>query len=526
VKKVPRYFGPAPHQCARVDVDLCVYGGVSGGVTAALEGAARGLRVVLLEPSAHVGGMTSGGLGMTDVGNKHVIGGLSREFYRRVGARYGVEEEWRFEPHVAESVFDLWLAERDVQVFKKQFVADVIKEGNRLLALRTLSGLEVRARIFIDASYEGDLLALAGVSHGIGREDNSRYGETLNGAQIEKGHQFLDPVDPYVVPGVPASGLLPGIEPGGDFVPGRGDHRVQTYNFRMCLTRRTDIRIPFPKPPAYDSDWYILLKRQLATGWNEAFDKFDEIRNQKTDTNNHGPVSTDFIGQNHGWAEGDYAARERIFQAHVTWQQGLMWCLANDPGVPPAIREPMSLWGLCADEFPDSGGWPHALYVREARRMVSEYVMTEHNCRGVIEAEDPVGMAAYGMDSHHCRRLARENRVVNEGDVQVGGMLPYPVSFRSIVPREAECANLLVPFCLSASHISFGSIRMEPVFMILGQSAAIAASLALGANVPVQQVPYPELRAALEEAGQILDRPEDATAFIVGETEAEELVPS
>lgn len=526
MKNVPRYFSPAPHQSVRIDADLCVYGGVSGGVTAALEGAARGLRVVLLEPSSHVGGMTAGGLGMTDVGNKHVIGGLSREFYRRVGARYGVAEEWRFEPHVAEAVFEEWLEEKDVRVFKQQFLDEVIKEENRLVALRTLSGLEVRAQIFLDASYEGDLLARAGVSYFVGREDNAVYAETLNGAQIENGHQFLEPVDPYVVPGVPASGLLPGLETGEDFVPGRGDRRVQTYNFRMCLTRRDEIRLPFPKPPAYDSHWYTLLKRHLATGWNEAFEKFDEIRNQKTDTNNHGPVSTDFIGQSHLWAEGDYATRERLFQAHVTWQQGLMWCLANDPGVPAAIREPMRGWGLCADEFPDSGGWPHALYVREARRMVSDYVMTEHNCRGDVEAEDPVGMAAYGMDSHHCRRLVRNGRVMNEGDVQVGGMLPYPVSYRSLVPREAECANLLVPFGLSASHISFGSIRMEPVFMILGQSAAIAAALALKANIPVQRISYPELRAALEEAGQILQRPQGATAFIVGETEAEELVHS
>lgn len=526
VKTVPRYFSPAPQESSSVSADLCVYGGVSGGVMAAIEGAARGLRVVLLEPGTHLGGMTAGGLGMTDVGNKHIIGGLSRAFYRRVGSHYGVAEEWRFEPHVAETIFENWLEEAGVRVFKGQFVEAVVKTGSRLSGLRTLSGLEVRADMFIDASYEGDLLALAGVSFAVGREGNAVYSETLNGAQIETGHQFEAPVDPFIVPGVPSSGLLPGIESGEDFQPGRGDHRIQTYNFRMCLTRRSDIRVPFPRPAAYDPDWYILLKRHLATGWNEAFQKFDEIRNEKTDTNNHGAVSTDFIGQNHAWATAGYETREKIFQNHVTWQQGLMWCLANDPGVPAAIREPMSLWGLCADEFSESGGWPHALYVREARRMISDYVMTEHNCRGLVEAEDPIGMAAYGMDSHHCRRMVRDGCVVNEGDVQVGGILPYPVSYRSIVPREGECANLLVPFCLSASHISFGSIRMEPVFMILGQSAAIAASLALAGKCSVQQVAYGELRAALEEAGQILHRPPDATAFIVGETEAEALMHS
>jgi hypothetical protein len=527
VKTVPRYFSPAqPEVSSVLQADLCIYGGVSGGVIAAIEGASQGLRVVLLEPSWHVGGMTAGGLGMTDVGNKHIIGGLSREFYRRVGARYGVAEEWRFEPHVAERIFDEWLEEAGVRVFKGQFVESVVKDDHRLVALRTVSGLEVRARMFIDASYEGDLLALAGVSHAIGREDNSVYGETLNGAQIEQGHQFEAPVDPYVVPGVAAPGQRPGIDADGTFVAGQGDRRVQTYNFRMCLTQRSDVRIPFPKPAAYDPAWYLLLKRHLATGWNEAFQKFDEVRNGKTDTNNHGPVSTDFIGQNHAWPRSSYANREVIFQNHVTWQQGLMWCLANDPDVPAAIREPMATWGLCADEFLDSGGWPHALYVREARRMVSDYVMTEHNCRGAVEAADPIGMAAYGMDSHHCRRIVHDGRVVNEGDVQVGGILPYPVSYRAIVPKESECANLLVPFCLSASHISFGSIRMEPVFMILGQSAAIAAALALANKTSVQQVRYGELRPALEEAGQILSRPPEATAFIVGETEADALVHS
>ncbi|PTX96706.1 xanthan lyase [Spartobacteria bacterium LR76] len=524
VKLVPRYFLPAPFKVMSLSADICVYGGVSGGVIAALDAANRGLSVVLLEPSAHLGGMTAGGLGMTDVGNKHVIGGLSREFYRRVGRRYGTLEEWRFEPHVAEETFEQWLLEANVRVFKRQFIDEVSKEGNRIVAIRTVSGIAVRAAMFIDASYEGDLLALAGVSHFIGREGNSRYNETINGAQIESGHQFETPVDPYIIPGVPASGLLPGIDPDPSFAQGAGDNRVQTYNFRMCLTQRDDIRMPFPQPEGYDESWYILLKRFLATGWNEAFQKFDEIRNGKTDTNNHGAVSTDFIGQNYGWAAGSYVEREHIFQRHVCWQQGLMWCLANDSEVPAAIREPMSSWGLCADEFPESGGWPHALYVREARRMLGDYVMTEHNCRGHSVAEDSIGMAAYGMDSHHCRRMVRNGVVVNEGDVQVGGILPYPISYRAIVPREAECANLLAPFCISASHIAFGSIRMEPVFMTLGQSASVAASIALDLGVSVQQVPYPDLQAALLEAGQVLSRPPEATAFIVGITEAEALV--
>ena len=517
----PRYFVPAPFHQQTLTADLCIYGGASGGVIAAIEAARRGLKVVLVEPSRHLGGLTAGGLGMTDVGNKHVIGGLSREFYRRVGRHYGVDVEWRFEPHVAEKTFEDWLSETTVRAFKGHFLQSVSKKKDRLVSLTTTSGLTVEAAMFIDATYEGDLMARAGVSYTVGRESNSQYDETLNGAQIHTEHQFNSPVDPYVVPGNPASGLLPGIDADSSFELGRGDLRVQAYNFRMCLTDRPDLRIPFPKPADYDPRWYVLLKRHLATGWNEAFRKFDPIRNGKTDTNNHGAVSTDFIGQNHAYPESDYETRERIFQAHVTWQQGLMWTLANDPEIPAAIREPMSKWGLCRDEFPDFGGWSYALYVRESRRMVSDYVMTEHNCRGTLVAEDSVGMAAYGMDSHNIRRIVIDGRVINEGDVQAGGFLPYPISYRSIIPRRDECANLLVPYCLSASHIGFGSIRMEPVFMILGQSAAVAASLALSGKTSVQELPYAVLKRELLSGDQILARPAQAEAFKIGETEAE-----
>lgn len=517
----PVYFQPGKSESLTLSVDLCVYGGTSGGVIAAIEAASRGLSVVLLESGPCVGGMTAGGLGMTDVGNKHVIGGLARKFYQRVGARYGVFEEWRFEPHVAREVFEDWLGETNVRVFCRQFVAAVEMHDRRIVSLRTTRDLNVSAKMFIDASYEGDLLAMAGVSHMTGREDNKAYAETVNGQQIHREHQFLEPVDPYIVPGTPGSGLLPGIESGDDFEYGRGDARLQAFNFRMCLTRRDDIRQPFPKPVDYRPEWYLLLKRFLATGWDECFQKFDPIRNGKTDTNNHGAVSTDFIGMNHGFEAAGYEERERIYQAHVSWQQGLMWTLANDPEIPPSIREPMSLWGLCRDEFPESGGWPHALYIRECRRMISDCVMTEHHCRGVVEAQDPVGMAAYGMDSHNCRRFVRDGRVVNEGDVQAGGILPYPVSYGAIVPKQSECTNLLVPFCLSATHISFGSIRMEPVFMGLSQSAAIAAAIAIAEDTGVQNVPYTALHAELAGAGQILEQPEDAEAFVVGETEAE-----
>jgi hypothetical protein len=498
------YFRPAEHQVRTLKTDICIYGGVSGGVIAAIEGAKRGYRVVLLEPSNHLGGLSASGLGNTDIGSKLSIGGLSREFYRRVGARYGVEEEWCFEPHIAEEVFESWLAETNVQVFKRQFIEAVRKENGRLVALRTLSGLTVEADIFIDAGYEGDLMALAGVSYAVGRESNAKYGESYNGAQIRDLHQFESPVDPYLIPGDPASGLLPGIEPGDDFVSGAGDHRLQAYNFRMCLTRRDDIRLPFPKPDGYDDKQYLLLKRFLATGWNDYFETFMRIRNGKVDANNHGAVSTDFIGMNYGYPEAGYAGREKIFQDHVRYQQGLMWCLTNDPGIPAPVREPMREWGLCRDEFTDCGGWSHALYIRESRRMVSDYVMTEHHCLGTAGVPDAIGMGAYGMDSHNCRRIVRNGSVWNEGDVQITKLTPYSISYRSIVPRKSECENLFVTFCLSASHISFGSIRMEPVLMLLSQSAVIAADIALKEGRAVQDVPYESLEPELLEAKQVL----------------------
>ncbi len=470
-----RYFDPRPNEARTVAADFCVYGGTSGGVTGAVEAARRGLRVVVVMPESHPGGLTSGGLGRTDMGKKEAIGGLAREFYRRAGRHYGVEEEWYFEPHVAERVFEEWLAQDNIQVFRREYLEAVEMEDGRITALRTISGLTVRARMFLDATYEGDLLARAGVRYAVGRESNSVYGETLNGQQIRDKHQFDPPVDPYVVAGVPSSGLLPGIET-TPYRQGEGDGRVQAYNFRMCLTKRADIRVPFAKPANYRAELYILLKRFLATGWSESFRKFDPVRNEKTDTNNNGAVSTDFIGANHAYPEADYVRREEIFQDHVNYQQGLMWCLANDPGVPAAIRESMSQWGVCEDEFVDTGGWPFALYIREGRRMVSDYVMTELNCTGQRVAEDSIGLAAYGMDSHNCRRLVVDGVLRNEGDVQVW-VQPYPMSYRSIIPARGQCRNLLVTFAVSASHIGFGSIRMEPVFMGLSQAAAIAAAM-------------------------------------------------
>ncbi len=489
----------------KLDVDLCVYGGTSGGITAALQAARDGRRVVLVAPEAHLGGLTTGGLTNTDIGNKAAIGGLSREVYKRIGQKYGVEEEWRFEPKVAEAVYQEMIAEAKVPVHYRHFLKAIGKKGPRITSLTTERGLTVTAKMFIDATYEGDLMAKAGVSYHVGREANSVYGETINGVQVHNKHQFDYPVSPYVIEDDPKSGLLPGINPQPVAPAGTGDHRVQAYNFRMTLTQKPENRIPFPKPEGYDPQQYVLLARYLNTGWNEVFRKFDAIRGDKVDTNNHGAVSTDFIGQNYDWPDGDYRTREKIFQRHVVYQQGLQWFLANDPSVPEPIRTRMAEWGLCKDEFQDTGGWPRQLYVREARRMISDYVMTEHNCRGKLRAVDAVGLGAYGMDSHNCDRVVIDGKVRNEGDVQVGGFSPYPISYRSIVPARKEVQNLLVPVCLSASHIAYGSIRMEPVFMILGQSAAVAAGMALDTDTPVQEVDYSRLRNRLLELGHILE---------------------
>ena len=513
--------------------DVVVYGGTCGGVIAAVQAAAEGKSVVLVEPSTHLGGLTSGGLGATDIGNKGAIGGRSRDFYHRIADHYrkadswiyekaedyksnrgyDVDAEcmWTFEPHVAENIMNELVAEADVPVVfgeRLDLAGGVHKEGTRIVSFRTESGREFRGGMFIDATYEGDLMALAGVSYTVGREANATYGETLNGVQTanNKYHNFDLPVSPYIVPDDPNSGLLPGIDPTGPGEEGSGDNRVQAYNFRMCLTDASENRVPFAKPAGYDSLVYEPLLRYYEAGFEEVPWGPTLMPNRKTDTNNRQGFSTDFIGANYTYPEADYATRDKIFAAHLEYQKGLMWTLANHPRVPEKVRNAVSNWGLAADEFTETGNWPHQMYVREARRMVADYVMTQHNCQGRETADDPVGMAAYTMDSHNVQRYVTDDGYLrNEGDVQVGGFEPYPISYRSIIPSKNECTNLLVPVCLSASHIAFGSIRMEPVFMVLGQSAATAACQALDKEVGIQDIDYPALRKKLLADGQYLD---------------------
>lgn len=518
------------------EVEIAVYGGTSGGISAAIQAAREGRTAVLIEPTHFLGGLTTGGLGATDIGNKNAIGGIAREFYGEIFAYYaddsrwvhqsraeyamrrshastaGERTMWTFEPHAASAVFNQMLQRAGGKITvvygeRLDRKKGVVKEGPRISKIIMESGREFSAQMFIDATYEGDLMAAAGVQYHVGREANATYGETLNGVQVARSvsHQFKVRVSPFVRPEDPSSGLLPGVEsevPGPD---GSGDRKVQAYNFRMCTTDAPENRVPWEKPESYDERWYELALRNLEAGDDRVSWNPTPMPNRKTDTNNNFAISTDFIGQNWEYAEADYAARERIWKAHEQWQKGLMWTYANHPRVPEKIRAAFQKFGLARDEFADNGNWPRQLYVREARRMVSDYVMTEKNCRRAEVVEDSVGMGAYNMDSHHIQRyVTKEGFVRNEGDVQVG-VKPYPVSYRSIRPKASECINLLVPVCLSASHIAYGSIRMEPVFMVLGQSAATAASLAIENRVAVQEIDYSLLQKRLLGANQVLD---------------------
>ncbi|MCW1926100.1 FAD-dependent oxidoreductase [Luteolibacter arcticus] len=531
---IPAFAAPVPY-------DVVVYGGTSGGVIAAVQVAKSGRSVVLVSPTAHLGGLTTSGLGWTDLGESSILGGLSREFYHRVYQHYQPAGAWNwqsrpsfgnagqggpafndttqiasvFEPKVAEAIFTAMLAEEEVPVITGRLDLDdgVVMSGGKIDRLKLEDGREFSGKMFIDASYEGDLLPGAGVTFTIGREANATHGETYNGIQAARAtkNQLRDGIDPYVVPGNAASGLLPGVNADVGGVDGSSDARLQAYCFRMVLTDVAANRVAIAQPPGYNEADYELLFRSIEAGQTTDFFKFDLMPNRKTDSNNRGGISTDFIGKNYGpgwnWATLDHDERLALAKQHENWQRGLVWTLQNHSRVPASIRNAHAAWGLPADEFTDNGNWPWQLYVREARRMVSDYVMRQAHCSGEVVAPDSVGLAAYAMDSHHVQRHVKDGKVKNEGDVQMPVGNPYPVSYRSIVPKAGECPNLLVPWSISASHMAFGSIRMEPVFMILAQSAAIAADLALDGNLSVQQVPYAQLRPVLLAAGQALGEP-------------------
>lgn len=509
--------------------DVVIYGGTSAGVTAAIETLRTGRTAILIEPSQHVGGLTSGGLGMTDSGDNRAIGGMAREFYQRTKRHYdqpsawrqekpeayshykkAEDAIWRFEPAVAEKILREMLAEVKATVIygeRLDLRAGVIKQGLEIKSIKMESGKTYAGKRFIDASYEGDLMAKAGVSYTVGREANAQYGEMYNGVQTKNSHshQFTMPVDPYVKPGDPKSGLLPGIHAGPPGTEGGADKLVQAYCFRLCMTDDVANMIPWSKPEGYDPLRYELGLR-YAVGGNKIWMKPDFMPNRKTDTNNNGGFSMDNIGMNYDYPDGDYATREKILREHYQYQMGLCYFFANDPRVPAQVRKEFSRFGLAKDEFTDNKGWPHQIYVREARRMIGGYVHSELDCRRQRATPASVGMGSYNMDSHNCQRYVDADGLArNEGDVQKFPGGAYPISYQCLVPKAMECTNLLVPVCVSSSHIAYGSIRMEPVFMVLGQSAAAAACLSLEAGTTVQAVNYDQLKAKLLKANQVLE---------------------
>ena len=536
---------------APAERDLVIYGSSPAALTAAIEAQRLGRTAVIVCPETRIGGLTTGGLGQTDIGNKSAFGGLALQFYRDVADWYKVDSHWKyekrsdyipdgqcagsfgedsmwtFEPSAALAILERWERDNKLEIVRGEFLdrkpGGVVRNGSRIVAIKTLSGKTFRGKMFVDATYEGDLMAAAGVSYTVGREANSAYGETISGIEraLSKNHQFNKGVSPYVKPGDPSSGLLPYVEPDTDEPDGTGDGRVQAYCFRMCLTDEPSNRIPFVKPEGYNPQNYELLLRNLEAIDPETFvkkaAKFWEFMpwinsrmpNRKTDTNNRSGFSTDFIGQNHAWPEASYKEREKILKAHLDYQMGLMWTLANNPRVPEPIRSRVAQWGTCKDEFADGlgHGWQSQLYVREARRMVGDYVATEHDVLRERTTSRPVAMAAYGMDSHHVRRyVGKDGFVHNEGNIEdwrAGGK-PYPLDYGVIIPKKGDCENLFVPVCVSASHMAFGSIRMEPVFFALGQVAGAAAALSLDADCAVQDLSYESLKKVLLDGGQVL----------------------
>ncbi|MDR6944085.1 FAD-dependent oxidoreductase [Mucilaginibacter pocheonensis] len=492
-----------------IEADVCIYGGTCAGVIAAYTAKRMGKTVILIEPGKHLGGMTTGGLGFTDIGNKYVVTGLARDFYRRVGEHYGKFEQWIFEPKVAEEIFNDYVKRAGFAVLFENRIIKTNKKGNEIKevivenSFKPIAAINkiIRAKVFIDCSYEGDLMARAGVSYTVGREANSQYNETINGVELMDGHQFPDGVSPFKVPDDPKSGLLWGIADTELQAKGTGDKKVQAYNFRITLTNVPENRIAITRPANYNPQQYeLLLRLKEKSPWKSLNDVMimSMMPNRKTDINNRGGFSTDMIGMNWEYPEADYNRRAAIWKAHEDYTKGFLYFLGNDSRIPANIRDEMSQWGYPKDEYTDNGGWSPQLYIREARRMIGELVMTQHHCQGKEIANDGIGMAAYTMDSHNCDRHVVNGMVKNEGNVEVGGFGPYPVSYRAIIPKRKDASNLFVPVCLSATHIAYGSIRMEPVFMVLGQSAAVAACQAIDKKIPVQEVNVKEVQNLLK----------------------------
>jgi hypothetical protein len=517
-RALPLLFACALAAFAQESYDLVVYGGTAGGVITAVSGAREGLKVALLEPGAHLGGMATGGLSRTDFGKKEVIGGYPLEFYWRVGRKYEIQRfaqdvAWFYEPKVGERVLREMLDQAGVRVFMRHRLREktgVEKSGATVVALTTENGARFPGRMFADSSYEGDLMAQAGVQYTFGRESQAQYGESLAGVRERTPlHQFLVRVSPYDANGK----LLPEVSPGPRGAPGSADKKVQSYNFRMILSEDPANSVPYPKPPNYDPKRYELLAR-LLDGMTQKLGRppvmhevtlIARIPNRKADINNQGAFSTDYIGKSWDYPDGDYATRARIWQDHVDYVKGFFYFLAHDPRVPASLQKEVNSWGLAKDEFVDTENWPNQLYIREARRMVGEFVVTQNDLQTDLKKPDVIGMGSYNSDSHNIQRLATaDGAVENEGDMQVA-VTPYQIPYRVMLPKREQATNLLVPVCFSASHVAYSSLRMEPQYMILGQAAGVAASLALKMQKPVQEIPVAALQEKLKSQGAVFE---------------------
>jgi FAD-dependent oxidoreductase family protein len=500
--------------------DVVVYGGTAGGAIAAVAASREGMKTALLEPTGHIGGMVSSGLGYTDYGRKEVIGGYAFEFYLRVGrhyqmSQYGNEVSWLHEPHVAEQVLREMLSGAGVQVFEHARLKEknaVHKNGARIESVETENSGAFAAGIFIDSSYEGDLMAQAGVTWTYGRESSAQYGESLAGVRDKTPfHQFL--VDIPVLD--PQGHLFPEIGAQALTAAGSADQAVQAYNFRMCFSAAPD-RIVFRKPGRYDPRRYALLAKLIEARTKAegrvpglgTLMKIDRLPNGTTDVNNNGAFSTDYIGGSWAYPRAGYAERDAIWQAHQDYTAGLFYFLANDPQIPRPVRDEMNRWGLCANEFTDSDHWPRQLYIREDRRMVGEYVMIQKDLQTDLTKPDPIGMGSYNSDSHNVERIVDRvtagDFVRNEGDMQVA-VKPYQIPYRILLPKRAEVTNLLVPVAFSASHVAYSSVRMEPQYMILGQAAGVAAAMAVEGNKAVQEIDSGALSARLRTGGVVME---------------------
>ncbi|MGJ8738462.1 FAD-dependent oxidoreductase [Zobellia laminariae] len=522
----------------KLDADVIIYGGTSAAIATAIQLARMDKSVLVVCPEKHIGGLSASGLGFTDLGNKEVIGGLSKEFYQEVYNHYQNEEAWNwqprseygnegqgttaiddefktmwtFEPHVAEQIFKKFIKDHNITILRDKWLdrekGVELKDGE-IVSITMLDGETYKGKIFVDGTYEGDLMAAAGVNYHVGREANSVYNEEWNGVQkgvYHHSHNFQQlNISPYVIPGDSTSGLLPRISAEDPGEQGSGDKRLQAYNYRLCTTNAEGNVVPFEKPENYDPKEYELLRRVFEGGRYSMFGG-GKIPNMKRDVNNVGPFSSDNIGMNYEYPEASYEKRQEILDEHINYHKGLLYFWGHDESVPERFRESIKKWGLAKDEFADNGHWPYQIYVREARRMIGDFVMTENEILGKSKVQKSIGMGSYAMDSHNVQRyITKEGYVQNEGDLGIEPEKPYQIHLGTILPKKEECKNLMVTAAISSSHIAFGSIRMEPVFMILGQSAATLASMALDKNMDIHDIPYEELQKKLLADGQVLE---------------------